>query len=80
MKAEGARIGGRALMRRALATLLLTMFSVMGTCVAMCYDIDTGRFHVTVSLAAGRGVSGPRRLARSNIGSLTDFYIYILIC
>ena len=42
----------------------------------MCYDIGTDRFHVTVSLAAGREVSGPRRLAHNVTESLTEF-VYI---
>ena len=42
----------------------------------MYYDIGTDRFHVTVSLAAGREVSGPRRLARGNVGSLAEGCIY----
>ena len=57
----------------------LPWFSVMRVCITMCYDVGTDRFHVTVSLAAGREVSGPRRLAHNDIGSLTEFvYINVL--
>ena len=42
----------------------------------MSSDVDTDRFHVTVSLAAGREVSGPRRLARSNVESLAEMCAY----
>ena len=50
----------------------------IGARVVACWDIDTDRFRVTVSLAAGREVSGPRRLAHNDIGSLAAFvYIYV---
>ena len=45
-------------------------------CNAMYFDVSTDCFRVTVSLAAGRGVSGPRRLARSNAGSLAGVCVY----
>ena len=38
----------------------------------MSYDADNDRFHVTVSLAAGRGVGGRRRLARNGMGFRVD--------
>ena len=43
----------------------------------MSYDADNDRFHVTVSLAAGREVSGRRRLARNDIRFRAGNCIYI---
>ena len=44
----------------------------------MCYDVDTDRFHVTVSLAAGREVSGTQRRVHNNVESLAGICIYLL--
>ena len=48
----------------------------MNVCIVMSYDADNDRFRVTVSLAAGREVSGRRRLARNDIRFRAENCIY----